>query len=282
MTEADLRRRRAQAPAFLKVSFWSAKQLAILSGFARAALGSLGPQFCVSSIEDRSGEADQFAKSLSARIDTLRAAQSQYLLFEQMGVLVYALNASGLAAAGSSQHDTLSSLYQLSLLDRSTSVRQMIGELARAKELTYRETSDKYGALIAAARKDVSLASYQAVDDFETETVRRADALMARLQGALLAAARAKGELDALAARRKLQLIVVMTLGSTLLLAANLMSEKTRAQAETPASSDEVAAAEWLIELAMRESKALGDGKAGEMGEAPAPPEAKEETSKVN
>lgn len=282
MTEADLRRRRAQAPAFLKVSFWSAKRLAILSGFALTALGSLGPQFCVSSIEDRSGEADQFAKSLSARIDTLRAAQSQYLLFEQMGVLVYALNASGLAAAGSSQHDTLSSLYQLSLLDRSTSVRQMIGELARAKELTYRETSDKYGALIAAARKDVSLASYQAVDDFETETMRRADALMARLQGALLAAARAKGELDALAARRKLQLIVVMTLGSTLLLAANLMSEKTRAQAETPASSDEVAAAEWLIELAMRESKALGDGKAGEMGEAPAPPEAKEETSKVN
>ena len=72
-------------------------------------------------------------------------------------MLVYALNASGLAAAGSSQHDTLSSLYQLALLDRSTSMRQMIGELARAKQLTYRETSDKYGALIAAARKDVSL-----------------------------------------------------------------------------------------------------------------------------
>jgi hypothetical protein len=236
----------------------------------------------VSSVEERSGEADQFAKSLTARIDTLRAAQSQYLLFEQMGVLVYALNASGLAAAGSSQHDTLSSLYQLSLLDRSTSVRQMIGELARAKELTYRETSDKYGALIAAARKDVSLASYQAVDDFETQTMRQADALMARLQDALLTAERTKGELDALAARRKLQLIVVMTLGSSLLLAANLMSEKTQAQAETPASCDEVAAAERLIELAMRESKSMGDGKAVEMGEAPAPPEAEAQASKVN
>jgi len=99
-----------------------------------------------------------------------------------MGVLVYALNASGLAAAGSSQHDTLSNLYQLALLDRSTSMRQMIGELAMAKKLTYRETSDKYGALIATARKDVSLASYQAVDDFETQTMRQANALMARLQ----------------------------------------------------------------------------------------------------
>jgi hypothetical protein len=258
------------APAFFGISFWSAKRLAILIGFALTALGTLGPQFYVSSIEDRSGETDQFAKSLTARIETLRSAQSQYLLFEQMGVLVYALNASGLAAAGSSQHDTLSSLYQLSLLDRSTSMRQMIGELARAKELTYRETSDKYGALIAAARKDVSLASYQAVDDFETQTMRRADALMARLQEALLSAERTKGELDALAARRKLQLIVVMTLGSTLLLAANLMSERAPAQTEAPASSDEVAAAERLIELAMRQSKTLGDGTIAETGETPA------------
>jgi hypothetical protein len=194
-------------------------------------------------------------------------AQSQYLLFEQMGVLVYALNASGVAAAGSSNHDTLSNLYQLSLVDRSTSVRQMVGELARAKQLTYRETSDKYGALIAAARKDVSLASYQAVDGFETQTMRQADALMARLQDALLSAERTKGELDTLAARRKLQLIVIMTLGSTLLLAANLMSEKTSIPAETPASSDEAAAAERLIELAMRESKSLGDGKMAEAGE---------------
>jgi hypothetical protein len=85
----------------------------------------------------------------------------------------------------------------------------------------------------------------------------------------LLSAERTKSDLDALAAKRKLQLIVVMTLGSTLLLAANLMSEKPAPQAEAPASSDEAAAAARLVELAIRESKALGD----ETGEAPAPPE---------
>jgi hypothetical protein len=36
----------------------------------------------------------------------------------------------------------------------------------------------------------VSLASYQAIDDLETETMRQADALMARLQNALLNAER--------------------------------------------------------------------------------------------
>jgi hypothetical protein len=256
-----------QAPAFLKISFWSAKRLAIVIGFALTALGSLGPQFYVNPIEDRSSETDQFAKTLASRIDTLRSAQSQYLLFEQMGVLVYALNASGLAAAGSSQHDTLSSLYQLSLLDRSTSVRQMIGELARAKQLVYRETSDKYGALIATARKDVSLASYQAVDDFETQTMRQADALMASLQSNLLSAERAKSDLDALASRRKIQLIMVMTLGSTLLLAANLMSEKPASPTERPASSDEIVAAERLINLAIQQSNSLTDKTASETAE---------------
>jgi hypothetical protein len=224
MTLTQVGRRPLPIPSFLKPSIWSAKRLAILIGFALTALGMLGPQFYVSAVEDRSGETDQFIKSLTARVDTLRAAQSQYLLFEQMGVLVYALNTSGLAVPGSSQHDTLINLYQLALLDRSTSMRQMIGELALAKELTYRETSDKYGALIATAGKDVSLASYQAVDDFETQTMRQAEAPMGRLQNALLSAERTKGELDTVAARRKLQLIVVMTLGPTLLLAANLMS----------------------------------------------------------
>jgi hypothetical protein len=47
-----------------------------------------------------------------------------------------------------------------------------------------------------------SLASYRAVDDFETQTMRQADALMGRLQNALLFAERTKGELDTLAARR--------------------------------------------------------------------------------
>jgi hypothetical protein len=58
-----------------------------------------------------------------------------------------------------------------------------------------------------------------------------------------------------------------MTLGSTLLLAANLMSEKATPQTEAPASSDEVAAAERLIELATRQSKSLGDGMTAETGE---------------
>jgi hypothetical protein len=256
-------------PAVLSWSWWSPKRLAILIGFTLTALGSLGPQFYVGPIEDRSADVDQLGKTLTARIDNLRSAQSQYLLFEQMGVLVYALNTTGVAATGTSQQSTLSNLYQLSLLDRSSAMRQVIGELARAGQLTYRETSDRYGALIAAARKDFSLPDFQAVDDFETATMRQADAWMERLQQALLDAEHAKSDLDAAATRRKVHLLVLVTLGSTLLLAANLISERPAAPSELPETPGESVAAERIIELAIHQSKALEATEAQDSAQKP-------------
>lgn len=244
-------------PAFLSPAWWSVRRLAILIGFLLTVIGALGPQFYVGPVEDRAADVDQAAKTVSARIDNLRAAQSQYLLFQQMGVLVYALSATGVAAGGSSQETTLNRLYQLSLLDRSSAVRQMLGELALARQLNYRETSDKHGDLIAAARKDFALPAFQAVDDFETDAMGKADAWMAKMQQALFDAERAKSELDATAARRKLQLLVVMTLGSTLLLAANLLSEKPAESLALPPTPAETAAAERLVALALEEAKAM-------------------------
>jgi hypothetical protein len=56
MTAAQLRRGPMPMPAFLRPSFWSAKRLAILIGFALTALSTIGPQFYVSSVEDLSAE----------------------------------------------------------------------------------------------------------------------------------------------------------------------------------------------------------------------------------
>jgi hypothetical protein len=250
----------------LSPALFSFKRLAILIGFLLTVIGALGPYFYVGPVEDRAQDVDRAAKTLAARIDNLRAAQSQYLLFQQMGVLVYALNTTGVASGGSSQETTLNRLYQLSLLDRTFPLRQMLGELALAKQLDYRETSDKYGELIAAARKDFTLPTFQAVDGFETEAVHKADAWMTKLQQALLDAEHAKSDLDALAARRKLQLLVVMTLGSTVLLAANLLSEKPAESTDMPSTPAETAAAERLVALAMEEAKAMDERASGEAG----------------
>jgi len=60
-----------------------------------------------------------------------------------------------------------------------------------------------------------------------------------------------------------------MTLGSTLLFGGEPHVREARASSRNARVSDEAAAAARLVELAIRESKALGGGT----GEAPAPPE---------
>jgi hypothetical protein len=252
-------------PAFLKLGYWSPKRTAILIGFTLSALSTLGPQFYVSPIEDMSAQADQNAKALGARIDMLRSAQSQYLLFEQMGVLIYALNAKGMAAEGSNQHDTLFDLYQLSLLDRTGPVRQMIGELARVNQLDYRKTADAYAALVATARKSVSFESYKAVDDFENTMMEKSNALMGELQRGLLAAEGAKSSFDGTASRRRLHMLLLTALGTTLLLAANLLSEKPAEPAPpAPETDAEAAAVDRLVKLALAEAKALPQERSAE------------------
>ena len=242
-------------PAFLERGYWSPKRAAIVIGFTMAAMSTLGPQFYVGPVEDLGSQADQVAKTMTSRIEKLRQAQSQHLMFEQMGALIYLLAATSPAAEGSSQRATLNDLYQLALIDRANPMDEVIGELALAHKLDYRATVDAYNDLVAKARKSLAIAEYKALDDFEKAILVKANAQMANLQKALLAAETAKSDSDATASRRRLHLLILTALGSTLLLAANLMSEKPAAP--SPETPEEEAAAERLVRLALEEAKAL-------------------------
>jgi hypothetical protein len=242
-------------PAFITPRYWTAKRSAILIGFVLTVLGSIGGQFYVQPAQDLSGELDEQARDLVTKIDTLKTAQSQYILFQQQGALVQALNASGFGAEGSQQRVTLNNLAQLTLLNQSSALRPILGELAMARLLNYRESADKYSALIAAARKSFTVEAFTAVDDFEKNVMQQGQALMARNQQALVAANQAKSEADQTAERRKLQLLIVLTLGSTTLLAANLISTKEEPPpAPPPPAAHELDAAAHLIEVAIAEA----------------------------
>jgi len=79
------------SPVVLTRRYWTAKRLAILIGFVLTILGSLVP--ISTSIRCRSERMARPAiKRPVAKIDTLKNAQAQYLLFQQQTSLVYALN----------------------------------------------------------------------------------------------------------------------------------------------------------------------------------------------
>ena len=152
-------------------------------------------------------------------------------------------------------------LYALSLLDRSNAMRTMIGQLAIAGLTNYKADSEKYMALVDAAHASFSLDTYKAVDDFEKATMAQSTAQMAGLQQKLLKAGQEKAAADGLADQRKLILLMAVTLGSTFLLAANLLTTRKNEEARPSdatviqAGQDEIAAALRLVDIALEEGE---------------------------
>ena len=248
-------------PAFLAGSYWSAQRIAILIGFVLTIIGSVGSELYVAPILSRASVLDQDSKQTTADIETLKNAQAQYLMFQQQGALIFALNAGGVASSNPNQRSITSNLYALSLIDRASAMRTMIGQLAIAGFTDFKADSDTYTALIDKARAAFSLDSYTAVDDFEKATMAHSTAQMAALQQKLLQEGQAKSAAEGLADQRKLILLMAVTLGSTFLLAANLLTTRKKGAppppaqpvAEAQAPEADVAAALRLVDLALAE-----------------------------
>jgi hypothetical protein len=258
-------------PVLLTRRYWSAKRVAILIGFVLTILGPIGAQFVVDPAQDAGRVLEGLAKDTGAEIDALKASQAQYFMFEQQGALVFALDAAGLGQGQAAQKAMLDNLYQLSLLSRANAMRQVIGELARGRMLQYQPTADAYLRLVEAARKEVSLATYKAVDDFEAGMMAKANSRMATLQDNLLKFGQARADADRLAGRRKLMLLVVSMLGAAFLLAANLLSTREEEAAEvleeagegSPQAMAELAVATKLMEAALGHARELNAPKPG-------------------
>jgi hypothetical protein len=140
------------------------------------------------------------------------------------------------------------------------------------RELDYRTTFDRYKNLVDAARKDIFLATYTAVDHQEKELSHQATEEIGRFQGVLTQVQRLRSQADASADRSKLLLLVAMALVATFLLAANLISTRetkmdqaARGLPPPSAASDgrvaELSTAAYLIEVALNQARAIGGGK---------------------
>jgi len=255
-----------QLPPILTLGYWSAKRLALLVGFLLSIIGSVGTQLIVTPYENASNALELRAKDLSAKIDTVKNAQAQYILFQQQGALIFAMSAAGLASGTANSTQIISQLFQLNMLDRTESIQIIIGSLALDRRLDYRVTYDHYKSLVDAARKDISLSSYTAVDDQEKALSRQATDEIGRFQDWLTQVQLLKSQADASAGRSKLILLVAMALGATFLLAANLFS--TREPKAGPAGQDsptspetDLASAAYLIEVALDQARAISKTK---------------------
>ena len=224
---------RLHLPPPVHLAYWTLKRLTILVGFLLTMLGSVGAYLYVEPAQNRSGSADESIKELAAKIELIKNATAQYFMFEQQGSLIFAISA---ANTNPDAKDDISRLRQLSLLDRTFAVRQIIGQLAIAGQLNYRETSDAYQKLIDTARHDFTLQNFMAVKGFEAKYMSGAEQQSGQLQIRRNDLIQEKAMEDRVVERRKLVLLVLTSLGSAFLLAANLIATKETGSPEKGAA----------------------------------------------
>jgi hypothetical protein len=111
----------------------------------------------------------------------LWTAQAQYRLFQQQGSLGYALNVAALSLQPN-QKSVVDRLYQISLIDRSVAMETIIGELGKVNIVDFKSQRETYLAMIEAAKKDMSLATYTKIDEFEKGIMSQASIHMTDLQ----------------------------------------------------------------------------------------------------
>ncbi len=211
--------------------------MAIGSGFAGARLkpatlvaatflslfGSLGQFFAVESWDDIAKARGEEQSRLEHSISVLRELQVQYFNSYVQANLLFAMNPQDVT-----QNQGLTAqMYKLALVDRASPMRAMMAELSNAGAFKFTEMNAKYDAVRRAAGADLSYANYTALNAFEKSLIDMALDKQHEMQDRLLSVADEKTAAEEVRDKRRYWLVIITSLGTLLLLAANLINERT-------------------------------------------------------
>lgn len=135
-----------------------------------------------------------------------------------------------LAQQGTANQDVAQLIYKGNLLDRATPVRNMIGALALASQLDYRQTYDAYEQLNTATRENLSFANFIELKQVGQGFIAKGQERVPVLQISIFEIEKAINEKQADQARNRLIGLIAAILGSALLLGANLLAERGKAE----------------------------------------------------
>ena len=207
--------------------FWYryGKAVSLIGGFVSTLVGIAWSFLVASALDSHSRGLVEHRADLIRQIDHFRAASSEYFLANQQGDLVFILSQQDNARA-----EIAAQMHRANLLDRETPVRNMITELALARELDYRQTYDAYEKQNAQLRAEFTLANFQRLKQTEKEIIVRGQDRAGRLVGEVLAAERDLAANDVKQKRGRLLGFSASIIGSFLLLLTNLTTEKYKYQ----------------------------------------------------
>ncbi|MBU3706087.1 MAG: hypothetical protein FGM50_05315 [Mycobacterium sp.] len=210
------------------------KLLTLIVGFLFSTMGALWALLVTDRLDAQIQKLGD-AKSMNvSQITTLNRLASEYFIANQQGDLIFILQLQP-----GTNRDLAGDIYKGNILDRATPVQNMIGELARERQLDFRPVYDGYMRLNQTARADLTFDNFMRLKKFEAEVIMQGQNRVPEL-------VKVNNELDqallakqAAQSRNHVMAVLVAILGSAVLLAANLISE--RAPPAASASSAPVA-----------------------------------------
>ncbi len=153
----------------MRASFYRyAKQIPLVAGFIFGVIGSVWSFVVVGRHAEELKHLSEQKARVNSQVQSLGNIASEYFIANQQGDLIFVL-----AQQGAARRDVAGLIYKGNLLDRATPVRNMIGALAIAKEVDYRQTYGAYEKLNDAARLNLTAELFFELKQMEKEIIAK-------------------------------------------------------------------------------------------------------------
>lgn len=206
------------------------KLIALVAGFFFSALGALWALLVTDRLDSRIEYLSDSRSVIARQVELLNRTAGEYFIANQQGDLIFIMaNQSG------ADKDLASSIYQGNVLDRATPVRNMIGELAMQKQLDFRQTYDAYMALNEETRKNFTFGNFMRLKQMEAEVIMKGQQRVPELLDMSAEIDRELAATKSKQSRNHVLGVLTAIIGSAVLLAANVISEKAGVRAEDAA-----------------------------------------------
>lgn len=205
-----------------------AKSISLIAGFLFGTVGAVWSFIFVDRLSEEMRRLSDAKADLTRQMQSLNSIASDYFIANQQGDLIFIL-----AQQGSARQDLAGLIYKGNILDRATPVRNMIGALAMAKQLDYRETYDAYEKLNDETRTNLSFGNVTKLKQTEKAIIVMGQERVPLLLNNLFELEKTINANGAAQKRNRTIGLVSSGFGSLLLLFANLIAasgERKRGQ----------------------------------------------------
>ncbi|MFL6237423.1 MAG: hypothetical protein ACJ76N_30160 [Thermoanaerobaculia bacterium] len=201
-----------------------AKLISLIGGFVFGTLGALWSFVVVDRQSEEIKRLSNQKADFANQVQSLNSISYDYFIANQQGDLIYIL-----AQQGNARQDIAGLLYKGNVLDRATPVRNMLGALAIAKLLSYRQSYDAYEKINDAARADPgSFEKFTRLKQVEKNFITAGQERVPLLLNGMFETDKAINAAEAVQKRNRAIGLVSSILGSFLLLLANLIAKREK------------------------------------------------------